>query len=662
MRRLSYTQSLLLACSLAVPVAAKASEEFFTELPVVLSASRLAQPLREAPGAMTVIDQEMIRVSGARLLSDVLRLVPGFQVTTARDAPRVTYHGLGEDFPSRVQVLIDGHSQYSPLFLGGVNWNLIPVALENIERIEVLRGSNSVAYGANAFLGVINIITQKAAQTPGGNIALNRGDGGINDTFARWGGKAPGADFRLSYREQADTGLDKHFDSRRNRLFNLRADLYLNSRDELELNLSHVDNALGSGNVIKPCDPAHNYRMASNALQARWRRALGPEEEIRVNYSLVQEGSGDRHFETCNAQLFNVDYGGRSLRHEIEAQHTVSLATGLRAAWGAAARFEELNLPFFFYGDVRQRRNTQRVFGNFEWLLAKDWLLNAGASLERDSLSGTGLAPRLSLHHHLNDNHSLRIGASRAFRPPSLFEARGDWRWITVTGQMAGYGFLARPGLQREEVNSRELGYVGEWRQANISIDARLFNERIPNRINILPSTLDPAACLAFPSGYPCGAASTAANAENIDIRGFEYQLRWQPLPDTRLMLNQTFVRLRSELLDVAPPNPVDGLRVLRHTEASAPRETTSLMWMQKLPGNIDFSIARHNVGAMKWTTNTNVAAYHRIDWRVAHTFRTGGKSVQVAYTGRSATTNHGEFGDRWVVTPRHFVSLQIGL
>src|SRR5690606_24247900 len=114
-----------------------------------------------APTAVTVIDRATIRASGARTLSDVLRLVPGFQTFASSDvAARVNYHGItDEDFSPRVQVLVDGRSLHSPLFRNGMNWALVPVALEDIERIVVVRGSNTTSFGTNAFLGVTNIVT-----------------------------------------------------------------------------------------------------------------------------------------------------------------------------------------------------------------------------------------------------------------------------------------------------------------------------------------------------------------------------------------------------------------------------------------------------------------------------------------------------------------------
>ncbi|MDE2585018.1 MAG: TonB-dependent receptor plug domain-containing protein, partial [Betaproteobacteria bacterium] len=135
------------------------------DVPMVLTVSRLRQAVADAPAAVTVIDRQMIRDSGAWDVTDALRLVPGMYVGSSADngvfVPNATvsYHGMADAYSRRMQVLVDGRSIYTPLF-GGPIWSTLPIALDDIERIEVSRGPNSVTYGANSFLGVINIITR----------------------------------------------------------------------------------------------------------------------------------------------------------------------------------------------------------------------------------------------------------------------------------------------------------------------------------------------------------------------------------------------------------------------------------------------------------------------------------------------------------------------
>ncbi|OYY79095.1 MAG: hypothetical protein B7Y33_05045, partial [Hydrogenophilales bacterium 16-62-9] len=98
-------------------------------MPVVLSASRLSQPVNEAPAAVTIIDQEMIRASGFRDIPELMRLVPGFTVAYTRDNTWAAgYHGLGDAYSRRFQVLVDGRSIYSPHY-GSVNWNDLPLSI-----------------------------------------------------------------------------------------------------------------------------------------------------------------------------------------------------------------------------------------------------------------------------------------------------------------------------------------------------------------------------------------------------------------------------------------------------------------------------------------------------------------------------------------------------
>ena len=662
--------TLVVTLLLALPMVAGATDtDLFAELPIVLSVSRLSQPLREAPGAMTVIDQELIRASGARVLSDLMRFVPGFQVTApSQEAPRVTYHGLGEEFPSRLQVLVDGVSQYSPLYQGGVNWNLIPVALEDIARIEVLRGSNSVAYGANAFLGVVNIITLQAAETRGAALSVSTGSGGINDYFARWGGSAPGADFRFSIREQRDTGLDRfgksdrsvtnYNDDRRNRVISLRADLYTSDRDVVRLGFSEANNVNGQNDII------HDFVQRNQSFTAGWQRTLSSTEDFRINYALVREFADDTHRETSGPFVLSVNYGGNAERHDFDAQHTFSPRDDLRLVWGGGVRAEAVNQALYYFRDVRQRRSSTRVFANTEWSISPQWLLNAGASLEHDSLGGNMFAPRLSLHHHVTRESTLRLGASRAFRAPSLFEQRADWRWVATNLPNYAHKFLASGNLLPERVDSLELGYVAEFKRLNLSLDIRAFHERVSNRISTVKKTIPPIYCTAV-GVVSCNEVDYAVNGERVDIQGVEYQARWQPVSGTRVLLNQSFVSTRSNLLAFETTKTAADLQaMLSQTRRSAPESTTTLMLMQKLPWDVDLSIAQHHVDSIQWTSSTvdAAASYIRTDWRLAKSFRVGAQNVEVAYTGRSAFDEHGEFRNHWQVTPRHFVSLRFGL
>jgi len=179
---------LLLTALLGAP--ALADDLFIdnSDLPQVLTATRLKQSPAAVPGSMTVLDSALIRASGARDIPELLRLVPGMMVGYgAGNQPTVNYHGSNVNEARRMQVLIDGRSVYRA-GLATVDWSDIPLALEDIDRIEVFRGPNTVSYGANALMAVVNILTRNPADSHGTRLKVTRGQNGIDDFYASQAG------------------------------------------------------------------------------------------------------------------------------------------------------------------------------------------------------------------------------------------------------------------------------------------------------------------------------------------------------------------------------------------------------------------------------------------------------------------------------------------
>lgn len=124
-----------------------ASDVFFSDIPVVLTASRMAQSPVDAPVAVTLIDREMINASGFTEIHDLLRLVPGFLVADwPGGSPIVARHGLADAYDRRIKVMIDGRTVNLPL-RGDTAWQDLPVRVDDIDRIEVVRGAHGAAYG-----------------------------------------------------------------------------------------------------------------------------------------------------------------------------------------------------------------------------------------------------------------------------------------------------------------------------------------------------------------------------------------------------------------------------------------------------------------------------------------------------------------------------------
>ena len=213
----AYLQSSMVLTSLLVMATAEtayADDLFFSDqtIPEVLTATHLYQPSAAVPGSVTILDQQLINASGARNITDLLRLVPGMLVVPdSSNLTTVNYHGTSPGQARRLQVLIDGRSVYRAGF-AQVDWSDLPVALEDIQRIEVFRGPNTVSYGANALLGVVNIITTPAKDVHGTLLKTNLGQNGIRDWYARQAWHSDRTDMRLSLSGLADNGFNKRRD------------------------------------------------------------------------------------------------------------------------------------------------------------------------------------------------------------------------------------------------------------------------------------------------------------------------------------------------------------------------------------------------------------------------------------------------------------------
>lgn len=658
---------LLIALSLIfnqIGHAQESENDFLSELPVVLSASRLAQPLAEAPAAVTVIDREAIRTSGARELADLLRLVPGFQVTNRdQDAARAVYHGLSGAYPQRMQVLIDGRSQYSPLFAAGVNWNLLPVALDDIERIEVIRGSNSAAYGSNAFLGVVNISTRHPAETPAFSAEARTG-GDVSDQMVRLAKRGERLDLRATYQQSHDTGLDNLFDSKTAKLLDLRGDIALSSQDSLQIGAGNVITSINQGSG-KATNPLRTPDMESRYVQGQWRRALdnGAELSLRVSHTEERQ-KGNAFFVPLGKDSAVVDFDGWARRNEIELQHILNPSAATRLVWGAGWYDERIHQPAQYRNQDSLGRQVVRLFGNLEWRLAADWIANIGGTLENDSAGRNTAAPRLMINHHLAPGHTLRAGMSRAYRAAALSEQQSNQYFRTNSGILYEYTFLAHGSVAPERINSRELGYLGELPALGLNIDARAFIEDVPNRIQTVSYPLTSPNCEAVALAnkmQPCGDADYAVNAQKIQTRGLEYQLRWRPTATSTVTFNDTWLTIHSELLNFATSSDANlNKRMNDQTIYSAPGRTRSLIVSQALPARFKLSAAVHRVDEMRWTINSVAPAYTRLDWRLAHQFQAGPTHGEVAFTVQADGAPHSEYRSNEIVTRRGFFTLRL--
>nr|WP_243433782.1 MULTISPECIES: TonB-dependent receptor [Pseudomonas] len=284
-------------------------------LPEVLTATRLKQSPAAVPGSMTVLDNELIKASGARDISELLRLVPGMMVgAISGNQATVNYHGTNASEARRMQVLIDGRSVYRA-GLATVDWSDIPVAMEDIERIEVFRGPNTVSYGANALMAVVNIITRSPANSHGTRFKVTRGQRGINDWYASQGTGWESGDLRLSLSGQEDDGFDSRLDgsdyrdSRRLNRVSLSVSQMLNEQQSIDWQLNAKEGTNQRPYTYKPVfygvsQQGNNSDVVAKdyAGSLRWNLELNPQHSLYVQGS-AQHWDRQQTWRACDAAI-----------------------------------------------------------------------------------------------------------------------------------------------------------------------------------------------------------------------------------------------------------------------------------------------------------------------------------------------------------------------
>lgn len=648
----------------ALEADADAAEEaaYLADLPVVLSATRLQQAQADTPGSVMVIDRHMIRASGARNIHELFLLVPGFQVGMhSGNQPLVTYHGLSDEAPRRMLVQVDGRSVYSPYFIAGVEWNQLGVDIDDIERIEVFRGSNSAAYGSNAFLGVANIITRSPAETRGGSLRYRVGSGGVNDVGVRVGARLGEVDLRLTAGRNYDRGFAAMNDWRKAELATLRADWAIDHDHSLEFQAGWTNNDLGTGKDDNPTDPERASSISNTFGLLRWRHAPAPGEELSLTWYHQEENGRDRFAQNVPITRrqsglpfalsipFDFDYGFRTIRDDLEIQRITSPAPGLRAVFGAGMREDRLNAPLRFNTNERVRSGVNRAFATLEWRATPKWLFNAGFMVEHNSLTGTSLAPRASANYHMTENQTLRLAINRSYRSPTAFEQKSSMIFssaapivtpvVTIpAGTPISQTFRPSPDVKAERITTYEIGYLAELRPLQASIDARLFLERARDLIEM---RLEDSTVGLIPRSN----TRYFANGGQADIRGVEVLATWRPAAGSWVSAHHTELRIdgpgTSAMGSGADPGP--------WVANSAPRHSSGLFAAWEFLPRWQFSVARRWIGGMSWYADDahRISAYRQLDLQLSHRLTLDGLRGEVALTARNVDGDEETFAPR---------------
>lgn len=549
----------LLVVSVVIPsAAAMTSNELalFEEIPVVFSASRMQEPLAEAPASMSLITADDLEQWGVQDLPDVFRYVVGMDVTAINGREwSVSARGFGSRFAGRMLVLIDGMSAYYP-HLSGTNWHELILHNDDIENIEVLRGPNDTGYGFNAFNGVINIKTKDPENTHGFRGRYTYGTQGRDEFFMSVGdgvnfGDAGKLDFRLSYTSHFSQGYGDNngseFEDERNYdTLNLRLKHTFNERFNFEY-LTGIRYGKYDNPAIPTGSPTHKTSLNNRFMQAR------------LNYTDHERHTAYFQFyhwwHGLDSKLSQAGIGTRDIderEYDLEFQHTVAFMEGrAETAYGANYRHVAVDSPIIrlkspgsLNGSQTTRDNRFSAFLNqrFTLLENQDYIKKlsviGGIRMEGSQFIPTiEWAPRVSLMYQPVQDHNFRLTYARAFKLPSFIEEHAALLSPANTGALAQV--VGNRDVKREQVHSYEAGYSGVWLDHKLNIDADIYFAQYQG---LTHSVLTQSLIVGVQP-----AIGTVNNSMDADAFGFKLEAKHRPYDWLQLYSNYTFQHITNQ-------------------------------------------------------------------------------------------------------------------
>jgi len=431
----------------------------------VTTVSKDPQQVQKTPAAVFVITQEDIRRSGATSIPEVLRLAPGVEVARIdADHWSVAIRGFAGQFSKSLLVLIDGRSVYTPLF-DGVYWDVQSVMLEDIERIEVIRGPGGTIWGANAVNGVINIITKSAKETQGALATLGGGNLDQGTSAVRYGGSA-GKDFDYRiYGTGSLHGPEHHsnanrFDDFRMGQMGFRTDWKADHKNTLTVEGDIYGALSGESFLLATYSPpaeivaVDKANVSGGNLLARWQHTTGEGSDIQIQ----------AYFDRTNRQ--DLELGETRDTFDIDFVQHMRLHGSQELTWGLGARVSPSNfIPIAPTVNFLPNKQTDTIYSGFvqyELPLVRDRLtLTAGTKLEHNNFSGFDYQPSVRLLWAPTERQSFWFAVTRAVRTPSRIDDDVQFNIFVENTPTAPVYFeiLGNPKQKAEQLIGYEAGY-----------------------------------------------------------------------------------------------------------------------------------------------------------------------------------------------------------
>ncbi len=606
----------------------------------ITSASRKEQRVDDVAGAIYVITHDEIRRSGMTTVPDLLRLVPGVQVAQINaNKWAVSVRGFNGLYSNKLLVLVDGRSVYNRLF-SGVLWDAEDLMLEDVDRIEVIRGPGAAVWGANAVNGVINILTKPASETTGPLARVSGGTSDAGQAAVRYGGAIGDARYRV-YSQWSAHGNSLNAphavadDSLRSATVGFRSDWSAGpSAFTLEGNGTRASAVAGWRNLDpvrtagSPATIETATDMTGATMLGRWTRARqnGASLQVQsfVDVAHRDEPVGEYHRRTADFDAqYHTAIGGR---HDVVA--------------GAGYRVMSERFAGRMGYSLTPEQSTDKLFNVFaqdEIAMAPNRLhATVGAKVEHDDLAGWGLQPTARLMWDVvPQRQHLWAAASRALKTPSLQDRgiRVDYPPDPTLGPLPVLvSLFGSPDTRAEEFLDAEMGY-----RLDINTYATIAVTGYFGRYDNLRTNEALAPSVVFTSLGPY--VSAPVHFENLleaDTRGLEISAHWTPLSLWRLDAGYTAFHLTPRI-DPASHDPVAATY-----DGDAPGQQWHVHSGFSIGRRVEVDGSVFHVGALR---GLGVPAYTRADarleWKLA-------RALSLVGAGQNLLNrSHAEFSGR---------------
>jgi iron complex outermembrane recepter protein len=604
----------------------------------VTTVSKEPQSVQKVPAAVFVITQDDIRRSGATNIPEALRLAPGVEVARIdADHWSIAIRGFAGQFSKSLLVLIDGRSVYTPLY-EGVYWDVQNVMLEDVDRIEVIRGPGGTIWGANAVNGVINIITKSAEQTHGSLVSLGGGgvDQGTGDV--RYGGTT-GKDFNYRiYGMGAIRGPEYHpdgdeFDRWRMGQMGFRTDWRSGEKDSFTVQGDIYRVGSGESSYVATFSPPAELiqegtaRASGGNILARWQHTTGEGSDIQIQ----------AYFDRTNRQDFVL--GETRDTFDIDFVQHARVHEGQELTWGLGVRVSPSNFIQTSQGvNFLPHKQTDSIYSGFlqyDLPIVTDKLtLTAGTKLEHNNFSGFEYQPSARLLWTPTAHQSFWASVTRAVRTPSRLDQNIEFDiLIQATPPPPVYfQILGNPDLKSEQLISYEAGYRTQIRR-DAYLDVAAFYNSYDNLQGYgapYPALADtpPPTHIFFVLPYD--------NVTEGNTVGAEIAPSWRVTPWWQVRGSYSYLHMHLK----NKPGFTDVGNLLSSYTGSSPSSMAGIQSLFNLPKHFEFDQSYQYVGALPAQA---VSSYSTLGLRLGWHF---GEGLDFSLVGQNLLQPyHQEFG-----------------